>query len=166
MVISIAFSSVQNFAGSERRGRGAAPGPVSLARKCESTRTARGHLGAGNNIMSRQEMTFFASAGGVRRFGNQAFFDKYLPIDLRHRNRIAASSNMPPAEHKNGGFECSKPRIGKIFEHGERPLPSSGFFFSAAGQIRNFYATIPLSPTTHYLINREYRLDFQLHQQP
>ena len=85
--------------------------------------------------MSRQEMTFFASEGGVRRYGDQAFFDKYLSIRQRYRNRMAAPSGMPPTEHKNGGFEFQNRRIGKIFEHGKRLCPAAVFFFSAAGQM-------------------------------
>jgi hypothetical protein len=50
-------------------------GIVKLAWKCKNPRTAQGHSGAGNNIMSRQETTIFASLGGTRRRGGRTFFD-------------------------------------------------------------------------------------------
>lgn len=56
--------------------RGAAAGTLSLAWKYKSTRAERGRSGAGNNIMSRQKTTIFASLGGGRRCRGQAFFDK------------------------------------------------------------------------------------------
>jgi hypothetical protein len=91
MVIPILhFPFVQFLLGPERKGRGAAAGPVPLARKYKSTRTARGHTGAGNNIMGRQETTIFASLGGVRRCRGQAFFNKCLSTC----NRMAAFSYM------------------------------------------------------------------------
>ena len=46
--------------------------------KGKSTRTAQSHSGAANNIMGRQKVTVFASVGGVRRCGGQAFFDQWL----------------------------------------------------------------------------------------
>ena len=64
--------------------------------------------------MGRQKVTVFASVGGVRRGGGQVFFDKCLSTSLQHRNRMAASSYMPPAGHKNGGFDFSKPPYGKL----------------------------------------------------
>ena len=71
---TISFRS--DFLRSERKGRRAAPEQVSLARKYKSTRTVRGHSGADNNIMGCQKVTVFASVVGVRRCGDQAFFDK------------------------------------------------------------------------------------------
>jgi len=77
MVIPILhFPFVQFFAGAERKGRGAAPGPGWSAWKYKGTRTVQDHSGASSNIMDRQEVTVFASVGGVRFCGGQAFFDK------------------------------------------------------------------------------------------
>jgi len=90
--------------GAERRGWRTAAWPLSLARKYKSPRTAQGHSRAGNNIMSRQKTTIFASLGRGCRCGRQAFFDKCLSTF----NRMAASSYMPPVSIKMTAFDFSK----------------------------------------------------------
>ena len=41
---------------------------------------------------------------------------------------------MPPAEHKNGGFEFQNRRMGKIFEHGKGPAQQRFFSFLPLGR--------------------------------
>ena len=60
--------------------------------------------------MSRQKVTVFASMGGVRRYGDQAFFDKRLSVDMQYRNRIAASSCMPPNSRKTAALKIQNRR--------------------------------------------------------
>ena len=84
--------------------------------------------------MDRQKVTVFASVGGVRRCEGQAFFDKYLSIGLRHRNRMAASSYMPPAGYKNGGSDFSKPPLWGATRYSW----ATAFFLLPSSGISNF----------------------------
>ena len=111
--------------------------------------------------MSRQGATIFASRGGMRRCGSQAFFDKCLSIC----NRMAASSCMPPAEMKMAALSFSKAATLYLLSHDfsnakpitRRNIPisyrlcvyASGSFFifvlPFATAICNFFTSIKLS---------------------
>ena len=74
---------------SEQEGWAATRGPDGAAhRKSKSARTAQGYSGVGGGNIDRLETTVFATLGGVRRCGGQAFFDKCLSSC----NCMAASS--------------------------------------------------------------------------
>jgi len=63
------------------------------------------HSGAGNDMINLK-LTIFATLGGVRQCGGQAFFDK-CPSTC---NRIAASSYVPPADIKTAALKSKPPR--------------------------------------------------------
>jgi len=106
-----------------------------LAWKYKSTRTAQGHSGAGGFAIKFPIITIFASLGRGRRCGDQAFFDKWTSIQFLHRNRMTASSCMPSTGYEKAAALKSKPPHKEgIFTTGKN-LRSSGFFFSAAGQM-------------------------------
>ncbi len=104
-------------------------GPVSLAWKYKSTRTARGHSGAGYDII-KLKLTIFATLGGVRRCGGHAFFDKYLFL----HNRMAAFSYVPPVDIKTAALNNQNRRWKERLDMGNRSAQQRFFSFLPLGR--------------------------------
>ena len=88
------------------------------------------HSGAGHNSMSRQETTVFASLGGVRRCGDQAFFDKCLSTFCR----MAASSYVPPVDIKTAALNNQNRRWKECLDMRNRPAQQR-FSFLPLGRL-------------------------------
>ncbi|WP_207709438.1 hypothetical protein, partial [Pseudoflavonifractor sp. 60] len=80
---------------------------------------------AGHNSMSRQETTVFASLGGVRRCGGQAFFDKCLSTFCR----MAASSYVPPVDIKMAALNNQNRHWKERLDMRNRPAQQRFFLF-------------------------------------
>ncbi len=99
--------------------------------------------------MSRQETTIFASLGGVRRCGGQAFFDKCLSL----HSRMAASSHVPPMNIKAAvlKFVVLKPPFGVRYSLGlvDKQPPSNGFLYAVSigvfASVIHFYDTYTIN---------------------